>query len=236
MPIHFYDTMEEARKNYVNSLIGGKMKILVTGFTPFNGETRNPSLEILSRLPVWVEGHEITTLVVPTVFKKSIEVLKDAIEREKPHQVICIGQAGGEAALRLEKVAINLEEARIADNEGNQPLDSPVVEGGDKAYFTNLPLKAMKKSLYEAGIPAVISYTAGTFVCNHLFYGLMDIIKDRPGIRGGFVHVPYTPDQVVDKPGMAHMSLDMMVNGIINIIGVACRIDNDIKDQTGKLD
>lgn len=236
MPIHFYDTMEAVSEKYTQSLTGGKMKILITGFTPFNGETINPALEILEKLPIEIDGHEICTQVVPTVFGKSIRVLKEALEKELPQVVICIGQAGGEAALRLEKVAINLDEARIPDNEGNQPIDSPIVEGGHKAYFSNLPLKAMKKSLHEAGIPATISYTAGTFVCNHLFYGLMDAIKDKPGLRGGFVHVPYVPEQVVDKPGTAHMSLNMMVDGITKIISLAAKLESDIQEAGGNLD
>lgn len=153
------------------------MKALITGFDPFGGESVNPAYEVVSRLDKQIGDCQIIPLEVPTVFGRSIEVLQDAIEKVSPDIVICLGQAGGESGIRLEKVAINLNEARIPDNEGNQPSDQAIHADGETAYFSCLPVKAISKALKEAGIPVNISYTAGTFVCNHLFYGLMHTIK-----------------------------------------------------------
>lgn len=213
------------------------MRILVTGFDPFGGEKTNPAYEIVAKLPEKIEGHQIIKKEVPTVFEKSIQVLQESIRKEKPDIVLCIGQAGGEYGLRLEKVAINLNEARIKDNEGNQPLDTKIEEEGETAYFTNLPIKAMQQALEKKNIPSNISYTAGTFVCNHIFYGLMHEIKTKnPNIKGGFLHVPYLPKQVINKRNTPYMSLDMMVEGVIEILKVALREDGDISEiVTGNL-
>ena len=149
------------------------MRILLTAFEPFGGETMNPALEAVKRVADHVGGTEVIRLTVPTVFYKSIAVVSAAIGIEKPDAVLCIGQAEGRCDLTPERVAINLDDARIPDNEGNQPIDRPIFPDGAPAYFSTLPVKAMVRSIRNAGIPASVSNTAGTFVCNHLMYGLL---------------------------------------------------------------
>lgn len=177
------------------------MKILVTGFDPFGGDMMNPAFEAVKLLPATVAGAEIVVLEVPTVFAKSAEVVKQGILQHKPDAVLCIGQAGGRASITVEKVGINLAEARIPDNENNQPSGVKLVEDGETAYFATLPVKAMVTSIKKLGIPAHISYTAGTFVCNDIMYRLLHLLKTEfPNIRGGFIHVPFDTAQVVDRP------------------------------------
>lgn len=212
------------------------MKALITGFEPFGGENINPSYEIVKRLPDQLDDCDIIKIEIPTVFGKSINKLAELIKENEPDFVICIGQAGGESTMRLEKVAINLNEARIPDNDGNQPQGEAIDADGETAYFSNLPLKGIVRNLIDEGIPASISYTAGTFVCNHIFYGLMNVIKKEGyGIKGGFVHVPYLPEQVVDKKATAHMTLDMMVKAIEIAIKTTCDLDQDIEGDGGAL-
>jgi pyroglutamyl-peptidase len=146
------------------------MKILVTGFDPFGGESTNPALEAVKGLPNEINGAEIIKLEIPTVFNKSAEVTKKAILQHQPDVVLNIGQAGGRYTVTPERIAINVDDARIPDNEGNQPIDVPIHEDGAPAYFTQLPVKAMVKTIKEAGLPAALSNSAGTFVCNHIMY------------------------------------------------------------------
>ena len=162
------------------------MKILITGFDPFGGETVNPAYEAVKLLPDTIAGAEIIKLEVPTRFHRAGAVLEDAMQRHKPDAVICVGQAGGRAAITPEKVAINLMDGRIPDNAGYQPVDVPIREDGETAYFTSLPVKAMVQRMRDAGIPAAVSYTAGTYVCNYLLYPLLYLIdKKYPNVRGG---------------------------------------------------
>lgn len=213
------------------------MKALITGFDPFGGESLNPAYEVVSGLESQIGDCQIVKLEVPTVFGRCLEVLESSLTKEKPDIVICLGQAGGETGIRLEKVAINLNDARISDNKGNQPTDEPIYADGENAYFTSLPIKAISKALKDQGIPSSISYTAGTFVCNHLFYGLMYMIKkNHPYIKGGFIHIPYLPEQVVDKAKTASMSLDMMLAAIKIIIETSTQVDQDIHLTAGTLD
>ena len=191
------------------------MKLLITGFEPFGGETINPAYEAVKTLEDKIMNAEIIKREIPTVFNKSIEVLENLIENEKPDIVICVGQAGGRYDISLERVAINIDDARIKDNEGNQPVDIKIFEDGENAYFTSLPIKRMVKKIREAGIPASISNTAGTFVCNHIMYGLLYLIdKKYPNIRGGFIHVPYLPEQVISKRNMPSMSIENIRKGL----------------------
>src|SRR6476620_8430204 len=172
--------------------------ILLTGFEPFGGATANPSwaaARSAARL-LQSEGLDVEAVELPCVFGESAKVLTEALERFSPELVLCAGQAGGRARVSLERVAINCDDAPIPDNAGNQPVDRPVVPGGPAAYFTSLPVKAALLAVETAGIPAEVSQTAGTYVCNHTFYALMHELASRPGIRGGFVHVPFAPDQV----------------------------------------
>lgn len=192
------------------------MKILVTAFDPFGGESVNPALEALKRLPNQIQGQEIYKLQVPTVFHKSAQVLKARALELQPDVIVCLGQAGGRSQITPERVAINQDDGRISDNEGNQPIDQPIQADGPPAYFSTLPIKAIVARLWEAGLPAAVSNSAGTFVCNHLMYQalyLADYYLDN--CQAGFIHIPYLPSQVLDKPGQASMSLDDIVRGLI---------------------
>ncbi|MBF0936099.1 pyroglutamyl-peptidase I [Abiotrophia sp.] len=191
------------------------MKILVTGFDPFGGEAINPAWEAVSRLPKEIEGAEIVTVQIPTVFGDSAKRLFEAVEQHQPHAVVCVGQAGGRFGITPERVAINVDDARIADNKGQQPLDTVIQADGAPAYFTTLPVKAMVEAVKAAGLPASLSNTAGTFVCNHIMYqNLYYLAKHHPNTQGGFIHVPYVTEQVVDKPGQASMALADIVKGL----------------------
>lgn len=192
------------------------IKILITGFDPFGGETVNPAYEAVKLLPDTIAGAEIIKLEVPTRFHRAGAVLEDAMQRHKPDAVICVGQAGGRAAITPEKVAINLMDGRIPDNAGYQPVDVPIREDGETAYFISLPVKAMVQRMRDAGIPAAVSYTAGTYVCNYLLYTLLYLIdKKYPNVRGGFIHVPYAMEQVINKPlGTPSMDLRQIARGL----------------------
>ncbi len=202
------------------------MKILITGFDPFGGETVNPAYEAVKLLPDTIAGAEIIKLEVPTQFHRAGVVLEDAMREHKPDVVICVGQAGGRAAITPEKVAINLMDGRIPDNAGYQPVDEPIRADGETAYFTSLPVKAMLQRMRDAGIPAAVSYTAGTYVCNYLLYTLLYLIDTKyPGVRGGFIHVPYAMEQVVNKPlGTPSMDLRQIARGLETAVEavVAC--------------
>lgn len=212
------------------------MKVLVTGFDPFGGESINPAYEAVKLLPEKIAGAEIIKVEVPTVFHKSIEKLKQSMETEKPDIVLCIGQAGGRYDLTVERVGINIDDARIQDNEGNQPIDEPVFGDGEPAYFSNLPIKAMVHNVRSKNLIASVSNTAGTFVCNHLLYGLLYLIdKSFPGIRGGFVHVPYIVEQVVDKKNMPSMSVENIAIGLEAMIEAAVENQEDLKVAEGKI-
>lgn len=185
------------------------MKILVTGFDPFDGEKINPALEATKRLPNEIAEAEIIKVEIPTIFHQSAEVLKQEIERHEPDVVVCIGQAGGRPAVTPERVAINIDDARIPDNEGKQPIDQPIQEDGKNAYFSSLPVKAMVEKINEAGIQANVSNTAGTFVCNHIMYQTLYMIdKYFPKVIGGFVHVPFAEEQVIDRPKYPSMKIE----------------------------
>lgn len=184
------------------------MKILLTGFDPFGGEVINPSWEAV-KLVNAPDGCQLEKLLVPTVFGKSIDTVATVIEDFHPDAVICVGQAGGRKAVTPERVAINLMDATIADNEGFIPADLPVVAGGENALFATVPVKAMVKAIQSAGIPGQISNSAGTFVCNQLLYGVLNLCKNRyPDIRAGFIHVPYLPEQA--KQAFPSLTLPQM--------------------------
>ena len=208
------------------------MKILVTGFDPFGGEKVNPALEAVKSLPSEIHGAEVHWVAIPTVFYKAAEVLEIAIIRYQPDAVLCIGQAGGRASLTPERVAINQDDARIPDNQGNQPIDTPIRLDGEVAYFSTLPIKAMVQAIKEEGLPATVSNTAGTFVCNHLMYQALYLAdKKFPHMRAGFMHIPYMTEQVLNKPNTASMCLTDIVRGI----EAAIRAIVDYKDKDLKL-
>lgn len=211
-------------------------KMLVTGFDPFGGESVNPAFEAVKLLPDEIAGYEVVKLEVPTVFTKSARVLEDAIDREEPDVVLCVGQAGGRSAMTVERVAINLVEARIPDNDGEQPMDEPVRADGETAYFATLPVKAMVKAMNDAGVPAFVSYTAGTYVCNWLMYNALYLLaRKRPEARGGFVHVPFATEQVVGKAnGMPSMSVSVMADALRAALEACVANDEDIKVVSGE--
>lgn len=189
--------------------------ILLTGFEPFAGESVNPSWELAWALDgEIVAGHRIVAVRLPCVFGHSLTVLRDAIASHEPALVLAIGQAGERSQLSLERVAINIDDARIPDNAGAQPTDAAIVAGAPAAYFSTLPIKAMLAALRAAGIPAEISQTAGTYVCNHVFYGLMHALGERSGVRGGFLHIPYLPEQAARHPGAPSLSLEVAIEGV----------------------
>lgn len=211
------------------------MKILLTAFDPFGGESMNPASEAVHLVPNKIGDVEIVKLTVPTVFYKSIDVVTAAIESHRPDAVLCIGQAGGRADLTPERVAINLNDARIPDNEGNQPIDQPIFSDGATAYFSTLPIKAMTRAIRDAGIPASVSNTAGTFVCNHLMYGLLyNLEKHFEGVRGGFMHVPFAPSQTVNRTAPS-MNIRDIALGIESAIKAIAKFEQDIPTIEGKI-
>ena len=205
------------------------MKVLVTGFEPFGGATFNPALEAVRRLPATIEGAEVVTVQIPVVFGKDAAAVEAAIDAERPDLVLCVGQAGGRSHITPEFVGINYANARIPDNEGNQPVGRLEADGPD-AYFATLPVFAMVDAARAAGVPAAVSYTAGTFCCNEVLYELLHCLATRhPGVRGGFVHVPYATEQAVSMgEGTASMSVDMMVAGLTAMIGAAVTRADDV--------
>ena len=192
------------------------MKILVTGFDPFGGEKINPAYEAVKLLPDNIGGAQIIKKEIPTVFGKGGCEVEKTISEHCPDCVICVGQAGGRSCISIEKVAINFIDARIADNEGNQPINTAIIPDGPTAYFSSLPFRAMAENVRENGIPANISYSAGTFVCNEVMYRLLYLAdKKYHHIKGGFIHVPYTAAQAASKPdGTASMDEKLIAKGL----------------------
>jgi pyroglutamyl-peptidase len=206
--------------------------ILLTGFEPFEGSALNPSEQIVRRLNgSIIAEHVIAGEVLPCEFQRSIRELKRHIKRLSPSLVICLGQAGGRTGITAERVAINIDDARIADNAGVRPIDRPVVRGGPAAYWSTLPIKAIVETLQAKRIQAAVSQTAGTYVCNHVFYGLMHAIHGHPVVRGGFIHVPWLPTQ-----GRPNLSLETMILGIRLAVEVAVTSPKDRKISGGRLD
>ena len=191
------------------------MKILVTGFDPFGGETVNPAWEAVSRLPAETGGAEIVKLQVPTMFGRAPEAVLREVERLRPDFVVSVGQGAGRTAITPERYAINCEEASIPDNAGFQPAGGPVVEGGPDGYFSLLPVKEMAAAIQAAGLPGKVSNTAGTYVCNHLMYHILHACHTRyPGMRSGFIHVPCIPEQQAGHPEWFALPLAEIVRGL----------------------
>lgn len=211
--------------------------VLITGIEPFDGETLNPSWEAVRRLDgTQVTGATLVARQLPCVIGKVVGVLRQAIADTRPDVVICLGQAGGRHDMSVERVAINVVDARIPDNEGRQPIDEPVVEGGPAAYFSTLPIKAIVRDLRAAGIPASVSSTAGTYNCNTIFYGLAHYIAtEHPALRGGFVHVPYLPEMAARHPGQPSLALDTLIEGVKVMVATTLAVTADIKAGGGAL-
>lgn len=215
----------------------GHEVVLVTGFEPFDGEKTNPSWEICRQLGGEIAGMRVETSLVPCEFRRAIEVLAAAIERVHPTFVVCLGQAGGRQRLGVERVAINVDDARIPDNAGAQPVDELIAPNGPPAYFASLPVKAMAIAMRAAGVPTEVSNSAGTFVCNHLMYGVLHYLTESGHrARAGFIHVPFSEEQVHDKPNTPSMALATMVKGVRAAIVAAHEHRHDIKAAEGALD
>ena len=212
------------------------MKILLTAFEPFGGDTLNPAQEAVKLVKGSIKGAEIVKVDVPVVFNKAGEVVYEAMKKENPDVVLCIGQAGGRFGITPERVAINLQDGRIADNAGEQPIDVKCKEDGKIAYFTKLPVKAMVQYIKEAGVPASVSYTAGTFVCNDLMYAVLYYIdKEFPDMKGGFMHVPFLHEQVMARPNTPSLSTQDIVKGIEAAIAAIVDHVDDIEISAGTI-
>lgn len=212
------------------------MKILITGFDPFGGEPVNPALEAVKLMKDEITGAKIIKLEIPTVFRKSVEKIHEMMKAERPDVVLSIGQAGGRFGVTPERVAINVDDARIKDNEGNQPVDTPIFTDGEAAYFSNLPVKAMVEAIKNKGLPSTLSNSAGTFVCNHVMYGVLYYIhKEFPNVRGGFIHVPFITDQVVTKPNVASMALADITEALESAVEAIVKNQKDIHAIGGEI-
>ena len=211
-------------------------KILITGFDPFGGESINPAFEAVKLLPDTIAGAQVIKLEVPTVFGKGPQKTIDAIEEYKPDYVLCIGQAGGRSQLTPEFVGINYVQARIPDNEGNQPMNQPLVEGAPQAYFATIPVHAMVEKIKANGIPASVSYTAGTYVCNAMLYCVMHALYTKyPNVKGGFMHVPFATEQTVNQPaGTPGMNLKDIAKGIQAAVEAILENKEDIQIVGGE--
>lgn len=197
------------------------VKLLLTGFEPFGGETINPAQEALALVPDRIGALEIVKLILPVVFGKSIAVVRAALREHRPDAVLCIGQAGGRMEATPERVALNLNDARIPDNDKNQPVDEPIFADGPAAYFATLPVKDMVAAIRSAGLPARVSNTAGLFVCNQVMYGVLYYLAhELPHTLGGFMHVPYAPEQAARQSApQPSMSKDDIARAISAAIG-----------------
>lgn len=203
--------------------------VLITGFEPFGGEQINPSWEVVSQLDnAILGGCRVVARQLPCVFGESLAVLNSAIDTLSPSVVLAVGQAGGRTDITVERVAINVDDARIPDNRGNQPVDVPVIPNGPAAWFSTLPIKAMVSAIREAGIPASVSQTAGTFVCNHVMYGLLHKLSSMADVKGGFIHIPYLPQQAAAHPGAPSMAVDTVRRALETAIITALYVDADI--------
>ncbi len=204
--------------------------VLLTGFEPFDGETVNPSWEVVKQLDgTMIAGQPVIARQLPCVFGEALSVLYAAIEDLQPRLVIAVGQAGGRVDITVERVAINVDDARIPDNKGQQPIDEPIVANGPAACFSTLPIKAIVSALRQQGIPASVSQTAGTFVCNHVMYGLLHQLQGKSGQKGGFIHIPYQPEQAAAHPGEASMATATVREALETAIAVALRQSVDSK-------
>ncbi|GHD92638.1 pyrrolidone-carboxylate peptidase [Pseudocitrobacter faecalis] len=208
--------------------------VLITGFEPFDGEAVNPSWEVVSRLDnAIIGGCRVVARQLPCVFGEALIELNAAIDSLSPTLVLSVGQAGGRTDISVERVAINVDDARIPDNRGNQPVDTPIVGTGPAAWFSSLPIKAIVSALRDAGIPASVSQTAGTFVCNHVMYGLLHKLSGMPEAKGGFIHIPYLPQQAAAHPGAPSMAAETVRQGLELAIATALQVENDIQVTGG---
>ena len=213
------------------------MKILITGFDAFNGEKINPSSLILERLADNIDSHKIEKLILPTAFYKVQDLIEEKILAYKPDIIISLGQAGGRSEITVERVAINIADASISDNDGKKPIDEKIRLDGENAYFSSLPIKAIVENLRQREIPAAVSNSAGTYVCNFVMYNDLYLAEKYNDMSAGFIHVPYLPAQVLDKRGVASMSLEEMVKAVEIIIktSIAYKDKEDLEKADGRI-
>lgn len=212
-------------------------RILLTGFTPFGDETINPSWEAVRMLHDHeIAGHRVVARLLPTVFDASRRELESAVRDIEPAILLGVGQAGGRSRLSIERVAINVQDARLPDNEGAQPIDEPVLAGGPAAYFSTLPIKAMLLALQSKGLPAEVSNTAGTYVCNHVAYLMLHLAARAPGARAGFIHIPYLPAQAARFPNAPSLAAEDVVRGLAVALEAAATHAADERLGAGTLD
>ena len=210
--------------------------VLLTGFEPFNNEAVNPAWEAVRALEGWSgDGFRVEVRQLPCVFGEALRVVGAAIDECRPDVIIAVGQAGGRVDMSVERVAINVDDAPIPDNAQRQLVDQPVVAGGPAAYFSTLPIKAIVSALRAQGVPASVSQTAGTFVCNHVFYGVMHATA-KTHARAGFVHIPYLPEQAAAHPNAPSMALADMVRGLKIAVEVAATRVVDMRIAGGSTD
>lgn len=191
------------------------MKILLSGFEPFDGEDINPSLEAIKLVKENINGSKVVKLELPVVFNKAVDIVCDELSKNEYDAVLMIGQAGGRKNITPERVAININDARIVDNEGNKPTDEIISKDSPAAYFSTLPIRKMLEYMKSKNIPCDISNSAGTFVCNNLMFGVLDYInRNNMNTIAGFMHVPYVEDQIKDKKDMPYLKMDIIVEGI----------------------
>jgi pyroglutamyl-peptidase I len=212
------------------------MKILVTGFDPFGEDKINPAIESVKKLPDEIKGVKIIKLEIPTVYMKSLEKIDEAIKEYNPDVILSIGQAGGRPDITVERVGINVDDYRIKDNEGNQPIDTKIYDDGENAYFSNLPIKAIVENIRKNNIPASISNTAGTFVCNHVLYGVQYLLdKKYPNKKSGFIHIPFLPEQVINRPNTPSMSISTIVKALTLALEAIIENGSDKKISGGTI-
>lgn len=211
------------------------MKILLTAFDPFADEKINPTLEVLKKLEDNIFNAQIIKLELPTIFDESSQILEEKIKEIKPDVILSLGQAGGRSKITVERLAINIDDANIEDNTGKKPIDQKIRIDGENAYFSTLPIKAIVEELKKAGIPAEISNTAGTFVCNHIMYEDLYLAEKFGNIKAGFIHIPFLPEQVIDKKDMPSMNINDIKKALEIAIATIIKYSNkdDLKISGG---
>lgn len=209
--------------------------VLITAFEPFGGESINPSWEVAKLLDnQMISGAKVLARCLPCTFSGSLKALENAIQETQPQIVIALGQAGGRTDITPERVAINWNDARIPDNIGEQPCDEPILPNAPNAYFTTLSVKAMVAALQENGVPASVSYTAGTFVCNHVFFGLQHLALQYGIKQSGFIHIPYLPSQAARLKGEPSMAQEVLLYGLTLAIETTLQHSHDVKIVGGE--
>ena len=212
-------------------------RLLITGFDPFGGSAVNPSWLAVEQLPDQIGDYELCKLPIPTVFGKAASLVLEKATAFQPDLILCVGLAGGRNAVTPERIAVNIRDARIPDNEGNQPSGDRIVADGPAAYFATAPVGKMAQAIRDAGIPAAVSNSAGTFVCNHIMYHSLYLTnKEYPNIKAGFMHIPFLPEQVTNRPNTPSMALEDIVRGIEAAIAAIVDFDGkeDMKIVGGK--